>query len=203
MEFQLSCFKSWKMMLWKSHTQYASKFGKLSSGHRTGKGQFSFQSQRKAMPKNAQTTAQLRSSHILVKLCSKFSKWDFNFTWTLNFQMFKLDLKKAEEPEKLVTSVLSTVTYVMFTRALWTSSISILLPNLRKLKHRIIKQCDWGFMEYDSFFFFFSFWNHGFLTPESEHYGVLSLSYVSWEFHFTLFHQIYSIKKITSTEQRN
>ena len=33
----------------------------LSSGHRTGKGQFSFQSQRKAMPKNAQTTAQLHS----------------------------------------------------------------------------------------------------------------------------------------------
>ena len=39
------------------------KFGKLSSGHRTGKGQFSFQSQRKAMPKNAQTTTQLHSSH--------------------------------------------------------------------------------------------------------------------------------------------
>ena len=37
MEFQLSYFKSWKMMLWKSCTQYASKFGKLSSGHRTGK----------------------------------------------------------------------------------------------------------------------------------------------------------------------
>ena len=47
--------------------QYASKFGKLSSGHRTGKGQFSFQSQRKAMPKNAQTTSQLYSSHMLVK----------------------------------------------------------------------------------------------------------------------------------------
>ena len=44
-----------------------SKSGKLSSGHRTGKGQFSFQSQRKAMPKNAQTTAQLYSSHTLVK----------------------------------------------------------------------------------------------------------------------------------------
>ena len=43
------------------------KFGKLSSGHRTGKGQFSFQPQRKAMPKNAQTTAQLHSSHTLVK----------------------------------------------------------------------------------------------------------------------------------------
>ena len=56
MEFQLSYFKSWKMMLWKCCTQYASKFGKLISGHRIGKGQFSFQSQRKAMPKNAQTT---------------------------------------------------------------------------------------------------------------------------------------------------
>ena len=43
------------------------KFGKLSSGHRTGKGQFSFQSQRKAMPKNAQTTTQLHSFHTLVK----------------------------------------------------------------------------------------------------------------------------------------
>ena len=43
------------------------QFRKLSSGHRTGKGQFSFQSQRKAMPKNAQTTAQLHSSHTLVK----------------------------------------------------------------------------------------------------------------------------------------
>ena len=36
-------------------SQYASKFGKLSSGHRTGKGQLSFQSQRKAMPKNCCT----------------------------------------------------------------------------------------------------------------------------------------------------
>ena len=32
-----------------------------------GKGQFSFQSQRKAIPKNAQTTTQLHSSHTLVK----------------------------------------------------------------------------------------------------------------------------------------
>ena len=67
MEFQLNSFKSWKMTLWKCCTQYARKFGKLSSGHRTEKGQFSFQSQRKAMPKNAQTTAQLQSSHTLVK----------------------------------------------------------------------------------------------------------------------------------------
>ena len=105
MIFQLRYFKSWKMMLWKCCTQYTSKFGKLSSGHRTGKGQFSFQSQRKAMPKNAQTTAQLHSSHTLVKECSKFSKPGFCNTWTVNFLMFKLDLEKAEEPEiKLPTS---------------------------------------------------------------------------------------------------
>ena len=41
--------------------------GKLSSGYRTGKGQFSSQSQRKAMPKNVQTTAQLHSSHTEAK----------------------------------------------------------------------------------------------------------------------------------------
>ena len=48
-------------------TQYGSKFGKLISGHRTGKVQFSFQSQRKAIPKNAQTTVQLHPSHKLAK----------------------------------------------------------------------------------------------------------------------------------------
>ena len=53
-------------MLSKCCTQYVSKFGKLSSGHRTGRGQFLFQPQRKAMPKNAQTTIQLHSSHSLV-----------------------------------------------------------------------------------------------------------------------------------------
>ena len=34
----------------------------------TGKGQFSFQSQRKAMPKNAQTTAQLHTSKVMLKI---------------------------------------------------------------------------------------------------------------------------------------
>ena len=69
MEFQLSYFKSWKLMLWKCCTQLASKFGKLSSGHRTGKGQFSFQSLRKAIPKNAQTTALIsHASKVMLKI---------------------------------------------------------------------------------------------------------------------------------------
>ena len=92
-------------MLWKCCTQYASEFGKLSSSHSTGKGQFSFQSQKKAMPNNVQITAQLHSSHMLAKECSKFSKPGFNSTWTVNFQMFKPDFEKAEESEiKLPTS---------------------------------------------------------------------------------------------------
>ena len=99
MEFQLSYFKSWKMMLWGCCTQYVRKFRKLSSGHRTGKGQFSFKSQRKATPKNAPTTAQLHSSHMLVKQCSKFSKPGFSSTWAMNFQMFNPVLEKAEEPQ--------------------------------------------------------------------------------------------------------
>ena len=55
-EFQLSYFKPCKMMLLKRCTQYASKFGKLNNDHGTGKGQFSFQLQRRAMTKNVQTT---------------------------------------------------------------------------------------------------------------------------------------------------
>ena len=43
------------------------QIGKLSSGHRAGKGHFSFQSQRRAMPKNVQTTTQLRSFHMLAR----------------------------------------------------------------------------------------------------------------------------------------
>ena len=59
---------------------HVSKFGKLSSGHRTEEGQFSFQSQRKAQRKNVQTTVQLCSFHMLAKLCSKSFKSDFSST---------------------------------------------------------------------------------------------------------------------------
>ena len=86
------------------HHHNASKFGKLSSSHRTGTGQFSFQSQRKAMPKNAQTTVQSHSYHTLVKWRLKLSNPGFSNTWTVNFQMFKLVLEKAEEPEIKVST---------------------------------------------------------------------------------------------------
>ena len=57
------------MKLLNCSTQYASKFGKLNSGHRTGKGQFSFQFQRRAMPKNVQTTVLIsHASKVMLKI---------------------------------------------------------------------------------------------------------------------------------------
>ena len=57
-------------MLLKWCTQYVSKFGKLSSDHKTRKDQSSFQSQRRAMPKNVQATTRLHSFRMTARLCS-------------------------------------------------------------------------------------------------------------------------------------
>ena len=91
-------------MLWKCCTQYASKFEKLSSGHRTGKGQFSFQSQRKAMPKKG--NAKECSNYCTIALISHTSKVMLKILQArlqqyMNHElpMFKLVLEKAEEPE--------------------------------------------------------------------------------------------------------
>ena len=51
---------------------------KFISGNRIAKGQFSFQSQRRAMPINVQTSTQLHSFHMLARSCSKSSKPGFN-----------------------------------------------------------------------------------------------------------------------------
>ena len=51
------------------------------------------------MPKNPQTTVQLCLFHMLARLCLKSVKLGFSNTWTENFQMYKLDLEKTEEPE--------------------------------------------------------------------------------------------------------
>ena len=90
-------------MLLKCDTQYVSKFGKLSSGHKTGKGQFSFQSQGKVMPKNIQTTTQLYSSHrkVMLKIQARLQQYV-----NQELQMFKLNLEKAKEKQiKLPTSI--------------------------------------------------------------------------------------------------
>ena len=93
------------MMLWKCCTQYANKFGKLSSGHRTGKGVII------PIPKKG-NTKECSNYHTIAlishtsKVMLKILQARLQHMWTMNFQMFKLDLEKAEEPEiKLPTSI--------------------------------------------------------------------------------------------------
>ena len=100
MEFQLSYFKSWKRMLWKCCPQHVSKFGKLSNGHRTGKGQFSFQSQ--------------SSNYLTIALISHVSKVMLKILQARHQQYMSCEFSgvqaggvsgvQAEEPGKLPTS---------------------------------------------------------------------------------------------------
>ena len=90
-------------MLWKCCTQYASKFGNLSSGHRAGKGQFFIPIPKKGSAKecsNYHTIALIsHASKVMLKILQA------RLQQYVNFQMFKLDLENAEEPEiKLPTS---------------------------------------------------------------------------------------------------
>ena len=92
------------MLLLKCCTQYSSKFGKLNNGHRAGKDQLSFQSPRTGIPtecsKNRTVALISHISKIMLKILQA------RLQQYVNFQMFKLDLEKAVEPEiKLPTSV--------------------------------------------------------------------------------------------------
>ena len=127
MEFQLSYFKSQKMMLWKCCTQYAIKFGKLSSGHETGKVFIPIPKKGNAKEcSNYHTIALI--SHAS-KVTPKFSKLGFNSMWTKNFQMFKLDLEKTEKPEiKLPTPVESLKKQENSRRISTSASLTTLKP---------------------------------------------------------------------------
>ena len=108
MEFQLSYFNSWKMMPWKCRTQYASKFGNLSRPQNWKRSVF-IPVRKKGNVKecsNYHTIAVIsHASKVMLKTLQPGS----SNTWTENFQMFKLVLEKAEEPEiKLPTSISSS-----------------------------------------------------------------------------------------------
>ena len=93
-------------MLWKCCTQYASKCGKLSSGHRTGNTSVSIPIPKKGNAKECSNYRTISLISHASKVMLKIFQARLQLTWTVNFQMFKLDLEKAEEPEiKLPTSV--------------------------------------------------------------------------------------------------
>ena len=125
------------------------QFGKLSSGHRTGKGQFSFQFQRRVMPKNVQATIQLSSFRMLARLCSKSFMIVLSSSWTENFQVGKLGFAEAAELDFLkeflcffydladVGNLISS--FSAFSESglkIWKFKVLILLkPGLENLEH--------------------------------------------------------------------
>ena len=103
METQLSYFKSWKMMLWKCCPHHASKFGKLSSGHRTGKGFIPIPKKGNAKEcSNYHTIALIsHASKVMLKILQARLKQYVNH----ELPDVQAVLEKAEEPEiKLPTS---------------------------------------------------------------------------------------------------
>ena len=97
------------MMLWKCCIRCVSKLGKLNSSFRTSRSVF-IPIQRRAMPKNVQTTVQLHSFHMVARLCSKSFKLASAIreprTSRYTSWVYKLDFEQAEEPEiKLPTFI--------------------------------------------------------------------------------------------------
>ena len=92
-------FQILKVMLLKCCTHYSVNLE--NSQVATGLEKISFHSNPKEgkCKRKVQITAQLNSFHMLAKSCKKFFKPGFNSVCIENFQMFKLDLEKAEKPE--------------------------------------------------------------------------------------------------------
>ena len=81
------------------------------------------------MPENAQITVQLLSFHMPARLCSKSFTLGFTSTSSENFQMYKLDLEKAEEPEiKLPTSIRTLKMQKNSRKTSTSASLTVLKP---------------------------------------------------------------------------
>ena len=138
------------MIQWKCCTQYASKFGKLSSGHRTRKGQFPF------IPILKKVNAKECSDYCTITLISHASNVKLKIRQArlyqylnTNFQMFKLDLEEAEEWEiKLPTSAGSSKKH----ENSWKRSTSALLTTPKPLTVWITTNCGkfWKRWEYQT-----------------------------------------------------
>ena len=149
-------------MLLKCYPHYVSKFGKLSSGHRTGKGQFSFQSPRKATPKNIQTAARLCSFHMMYSV-DKLNKQDDNIQSCHN--PFTVS-NQSVVPWKVLT-VVSWSEYRFLRRQVRWSGIPISLRMFHSLLWSTlhawlcIRVVQWGSSRCFSGIFLFFWWSKG------------------------------------------
>ena len=126
------------MRLLKCYTQYVSKFGKICTDRRTGKGQFSFQSPRRTMLSNAQTTIQLCSFHMLARLCPKSFKLGFSNAGIKTCQMYKMGFEEAEESEIKLSTLVGSQKKQENSRK---TSTSVSLTTLKPLTMWITKNC--------------------------------------------------------------
>ena len=102
---QVEIFKTLKDDAIKCCTQYVSKSGRPSSGHRTGKGQSSFQVQRRVVLKSVLTIRQVYSSPMIVRSCLKSCTLRFSIMQTKNFQMSKLGLEKGRRTRDQIANI--------------------------------------------------------------------------------------------------
>ena len=94
MKFQQNYSDPYRMMTSRFCTHYVSKYGRPSSGHRTGKGQTSSQSPRRVVPKNVLTIRQLHSFPLLVWSCLKSCMLSSSIMWTEKFQVAQAGFRK-------------------------------------------------------------------------------------------------------------
>ena len=147
-ESQLSYFKSWKMMLWKCCTQYASKFGKLSSGHRTGKGQFSFQSPKKGNTKEC-------SNYHTIALISHASKVILKILQARHQQYVNCELPDVQpgfRKGRGTRDQIANIRWIIEKESSRKTSISALLTMLKPLTVWITINCgkSWKRQEYQT-----------------------------------------------------
>ena len=86
-------------MLWKCCTQHASKFGRLSQWPQDWKRSVFIPIPKKGNTKECSNYPTIALISHASKVTFKIFQACFNSTWTMNLQMFKLDLEKAEEPK--------------------------------------------------------------------------------------------------------
>ena len=84
-------------MLLKCSTYYVSKFGKLSNGHRTGKGSTFIPIPKKGNAKQCSNYCTTVLISHASKVMLKIIQTSLQQSVAKNFQMYKLDLEKAED----------------------------------------------------------------------------------------------------------
>ena len=140
MEFQWSCFKSWKMMLWNCYTQYASKSGKLSSGP-DWKRSVSLPIPKKGNAKECSNYCTFAlTSHVSKNNAQNSPSQASRGDDPRNFQMFKLVLEKAEEPEIKLPTFLGSLKKQESSRKTSTSVMSKLLTVWITTNWKILKE---------------------------------------------------------------